>query len=391
MKAKIIVISILALLIAFPFTSHSQGVSRLKDIIAIDGEWNFQADPERIGISDKWFNQILTDKIVLPGSCAERGYGEKTTIPSVGKLTPVRKYDGPAWYQKEFEVPAEWKGKMAELFLERCLWESSVWIDGIPAGTQNSLSVPHIYNLGELKPGKHTLTIRVDNTYKLPIGTWACAITEDTQGRWNGIIGKMELRATDPVWIRNVQVYSDILKISVGNQTGRKVRVNIQSQNFPIPPGGIVVELPFSENSNAWDEFAPEMQELTVSLNAGQWSDSHTVKYALRDLEIKDNQFTLNGRPLMLRGPVDECVYPLTGYPPMDKESWIKNHGYRWLAFVNLTALIFYAFIRGVHLKQHLRREMSLDFFFRLNCPCGPWMHLILDNTRNVTNLSGMN
>ena len=339
MKIKVLIFSILALIFAYPFTSYSQCVSKTGGIIALEGEWKFQTDPSGIGLSDKWFNQILTEKIVLPGSCAERGYGEKSTIASVGKLTPVRKYDGPAWYQRKFEVPATWKGKMAELFLERCLWESSVWIDGIPAGTQNSLSVPHIYNLGELKPGKHTLTIRVDNTYKLPIGTWACAITEDTQGRWNGIIGRMELHANDPVRIRNVQVFSDSLIISVENQSGRKIRAKIQSQKFLIPQGDTVVYLPFSEDSNGWDEFAPEMQALTVSLKAGKWNDSYTVKYALRDLEIKDKQFILNGRPLMLRGPVDECVYPLTGYPPMDKESWLrvvgicKSYGFNFLRF----------------------------------------------------------
>ena len=81
------------------------------------------------------------------------------------------------------------------------------------------------------------------------------------------------------------------------------------------------------------------MQELTVALKAGKWNDSYTVKYALRDLKIKDKQFILNGRPVMLRGPVDECVYPLTGYPPMDKESWLrvvgisKSYGFNFMRF----------------------------------------------------------
>ena len=31
---------------------------------------------------------------------------------------------------------------------------------------------------------------------------------------------------------------------------------------------------------------------------------------------------TVNGRPTFLRGNLDNCHFPLTGYPPMDKASW---------------------------------------------------------------------
>jgi len=40
-----------------------------------------------------------------------------------------------------------------------------------------------------------------------------------------------------------------------------------------------------------------------------------------------------------LRGPIDECVYPLTGYPPMDKESWLRvlricqSYGFNFMRF----------------------------------------------------------
>ena len=40
-----------------------------------------------------------------------------------------------------------------------------------------------------------------------------------------------------------------------------------------------------------------------------------------------------------MRGPVDECVYPLTGYPPMDKAAWMrvlsicKSYGFNYMRF----------------------------------------------------------
>ena len=175
--------------------------------LPLAGQWRFKLDPKNIGIADEWFNQKLPDLIELPGSCEQRGFGKKPETLEERRLTHVLKYVGPAWYQRDIEIPTAWSGKRVELFLERCHWETTVWINDRRIGMQNSLSTPHEHDLGQLPPGRHTLTICVDNTYKIPIGTWAHAITEDTQGNWNGIIGSIELRETDPVWIRSAQVF----------------------------------------------------------------------------------------------------------------------------------------------------------------------------------------
>src|SRR5690606_8354042 len=114
--------------------------------------------------------------------------------------------------------------------------ESSLWIDGVPYGLRNSLSAPHVYDLGMLNPGTHTIVICIDNTYgSIPIGTWGFAITDDTQGNWNGITGRMELRATDPIWISDIQVYADRLQVKLGNITGKSHQAVLQNQQVTIP------------------------------------------------------------------------------------------------------------------------------------------------------------
>jgi hypothetical protein len=307
----------------------------------LSGTWKFRLDPKAEGLAAGWFNQKLSDTIELPGSCEQRGYGEKPDKPEDCRLTHVLKYVGPAWYQREIEIPADWSGKRVELFLERCHWETTVWLDGRKIGMQNSLSVPHQHDLGQLAPGKHTLTICVDNTYKLRIGTWASAITEDTQGNWNGIIGAIELRATDPVWIRSAQVFSGKLKVSVGNQSGQALAGKIGGSQIQIPAGGGEFEIPFSRSltDKRWDEFSPALHTLNLKLAAGKFSDTRKITYGLSGLIAKDKQFIVNGRPTLLRGPVDECVYPLTGYPPMDKAGWLrvlgicKSYGFNFMRF----------------------------------------------------------
>ena len=57
------------------------------------------------------------------------------------------------------------------LTLERSHIETRAWLDGRALGTSNSLSTPHEYELGtNAAPGKHRLTISVDNTKKIDLG-----------------------------------------------------------------------------------------------------------------------------------------------------------------------------------------------------------------------------
>lgn len=43
-----------------------------------------------------------------------------------------------------------------------------------------------------------------------------------------------------------------------------------------------------------------------------------------RDLTTDERSFYLNGQPLLLRGKHDGMIFPLTGYAPMDVQSWEK-------------------------------------------------------------------
>ena len=304
------------------------------------GQWKFRLDADNKGLEERWFDAQLPDSIELPGSCEERGFGIKNTVKDPHRLTRAIKYEGKAWYRRTITVPASWKGKRTELFLERVHWESSLWIDGVPHGLRNSLSAPHVYDLGLLNPGIHTIVICIDNTYgSIPIGTWGFAITDDTQGNWNGITGRIELRATDPVWISDIQVYADRLQVKLGNITGKSHQAVLQNKQVTIPAAGAIIDLPFKPAAPVWDEFSPALHTVTVTLSSGSFKDKKSMKYGIRKLTTAKGQFVVNGRPVLMRGPVNECIYPLTGYPPMDKASWTrvlgicKSYGFNFMRF----------------------------------------------------------
>lgn len=307
-------------------------------IVSLAGTWTVRLDPDNRGLRDQWFREAFKDSIELPGSCEERGYGIPAAVHEVNRLTRAIRYEGVAWYQRVIEIPAKWKEKNIRLFLERCHWQSTVWIDGRLIGSANSLSVPHEYSLGILKPGKHQVTIAIDNRYKLPIGTWGFAITDDTQGNWNGIIGRMELHATDPVYIRNVQSYRDQLVVSVLNRTDRVVTGELNSHKVKLLKGRNTIRIPFSPQ-RIWSEFDPVLDTVELRLHGDGFTDSFRCAVGYRELTTSKGQFVVNGRPALMRGPVNECVYPLTGYPPMDLESWKKlfnicrSYGFNFMRF----------------------------------------------------------
>ena len=198
--------------------------------IQLDGKWRFQLDRENAGVKERWFDRRLKGELTLPGSLPAQGIGDGISVstkwtgdiidstwfnapeferyrrPGNVKvpfwLQPNNYYAGAAWYQRDIEIPAGWNGKRVVLFLERPHWETRVWCDVREIGSNTSLSTPHTYDLGtSLPPGRHQLTIRVDNSLVVDIGVNSHSISDHTQGNWNGIVGRMELNATAPVWI----------------------------------------------------------------------------------------------------------------------------------------------------------------------------------------------
>ena len=241
---------ILSLLVLTHFLPAAGQVS-----ISLHGEWAFRLDPDNTGLKEQWYADQLPDRVKLPGSLDEQGIGVFYSEVNLGRLTPQTRYVGMAWYQKEVNIPEYWNGKAITLFLERACWETTVYVDGIPAGSQNSLSVPHEYNLSALlTPGNHRLTICVDNTVKINIGhtlgnmLWPHALSAETQTNWNGIIGEIKLTTNPLIRIGEVLTFPDFtsqttkVRLTILNHSGDPQKGSIDLSCSP--DGGIADQCP---------------------------------------------------------------------------------------------------------------------------------------------------
>ena len=168
-------------------------------VIDLSGTWTVALDSIDMGLSRGWENKEFAQTILLPGTTDDAGLGIANTLeaklekPQLLHLTRKHSYIGPAWYTREVEIPQTWAGLRVELGLERVIWTTDVWVDGVKAGAgERSLTTPHRYDLTQwLMPGRHRLTVRVDNRkkYDLSVRNLAHAYTDDTQVIWNGIVG----------------------------------------------------------------------------------------------------------------------------------------------------------------------------------------------------------
>ena len=366
------------------------------ETLSLEGQWRLKLDAKGVGLVGKWFAEELKDSasVRLPGSLQEQGYGAKPSagtrfVASVGAsaiqearfqpyaideefrtpafLTPKKHYVGAAWYERTVTIPDAWAGHLIILHLERPHWQTSVWVDGKEAGIQNSLGTPHEYDLSALlTPGDHRLTLRIDNSMIVPVGPDAHSVSDQTQTAWNGIIGAIRLERHYPAFrFEDVQVYPNVSNRSVkvtaawvaAKSQAQEGTLRVQAESFnsaaahrPAPltiplkvseaKGQLEFEYPLGEAAQCWDEFSPALYRLTLRYECKQAATvEHQLVFGLREVGVKGTQFTVNGRPIFLRGTLECSVFPKTGYPPTDVDSWRKvlracrEHGLNHIRF----------------------------------------------------------
>ncbi len=162
----------------------------------------------------------------------------------------------------------------------------------------------------------------------------AHSVSDSLAGSWNGIVGRIELNATSPVWIEDAQVYpnvekkSALIKVEISNASQAKGNGTLSAGGVTIPVkwetngGKAEIEVPLGDKAQLWDEFNPALQRLTLRLAGADAEDQRELVFGLREFRAEGTKFLLNGREIYLRGTHNGGDFPLTGNPPMDVGSW---------------------------------------------------------------------
>ncbi len=369
-----------------------------------------------IDLSGRWHAVLMNDssrhEVFLPGSLLTNNLGDELSVstrwtgslydssfyynPYMEKyrqagrmkfpffLTPNRHYVGTVVYSRSVFVPKGWKRKHVSLFLERPHIETTVMVNGRKAGHGTSLNTPHVFDVSAwLLPGQtNEIEVRVYNGIEnVCVGQDSHSVTDQTQGNWNGIAGRMELRCEGAHPVGDVQVFPDIdrslAKVVVPQAKGKLVFrldgnvVKAKRQNDSI----YLLPVP---DARLWSEHSPYVYRLDVCTED---DTCHTV-FGMRKISIAGMQFYLNDKPIWLRGTVENCNFPLTGFPPTDVGSWqrifvkCKKYGLNTMrfhsycppeaAFTAADAVGFYLQPEGPSWPNHgvkMGRGMAIDTY----------------------------
>ena len=378
---------------------------RAQQVLDLSGTWDFS-------VGDK---ATYNDKISLPGSMLTNGKGDIVTIktqwtgslydssfyfnPYMEKyrkdgqmkfpffLTPQRHYTGYAWYRKSVSVPKSWKQQRVVLYLERPHIETTVYVNGQEAGHQMSLSVPHVYDVTPyiIYGGMNEISVKIYNGIEnVCVGQDSHSVTDQTQGNWNGMAGRIELQAHAPQGINRLRVYPNVkdmsVRVALKKNGNAKVKLWVEDDGKMVSGSAMATKdtlltIPLPK-AKLWDEFSPNVYTLVAV--AGK--DTLRTAFGMREIRIDGRQFYVNDRPVWMRGTVENCCFPETGYPPTDEASWervfrqCKDYGVNHIrfhsycppeaAFNVADRLGLYLQPEGPSWPNHgvkLRRKMAID------------------------------
>lgn len=129
------------------------------------------------------------------------------SLPQPFEKSDLGNFDGLVWFRRELELPADWAGRAANLYLGPIDDRDTTWVNGVQVGTSDNWQAQRDYKIpaGVLKAGRNVITVRILDTgggggmygnpdqLKLTAdGTAALSLAGDWQYRVGGALAALE-------------------------------------------------------------------------------------------------------------------------------------------------------------------------------------------------------
>ncbi len=315
----------------------------------LNGSWKFHWAPVPAEAPATFFELGFEasgwDEIDVPSNWQMSGYGHPVFRNIVHPFPPTpptvpSDYNPVGSYLRSFEVPRNWRGRRVFLHFEGVKSASYVWINGNEVGYNEGGMEPAEYDVTAfLQPGSNTIAVRV---YRFSDGTY---LEDQDMWRLSGIYRDVYLMATAPVHVRDFFVKTDLdadyrdaeLNIAAEvsnygeeqvdgyriratlypNENGSPVQEPFESRVLSIPARGtLAVSLAASVVSpRLWSAERPNLYRLILEL-VGPNDEVVEILGSVvgfREMEIRDQAFFVNGRPVKLNAVNSHMHHPNTG------------------------------------------------------------------------------
>ena len=316
--------------------------------LSVSGTWQFHLDT---ATEAKWeagpASVTFADSIEVPG-CWE--------VPGFGKPTDRMRHHGVGigWHRRTFILPGDWRGQRVWLRVGGAHRSVRGWVDGQLVGEHWGYPTACKWEVTKALTAarEHVVVLAVDSRrhWERDSLTGSFDMLDYMDVDWGGLFDDVTLEATGNAWIDDAFVVPEparhraVVRLELGGtpEAGASLRYEVRRWS-PVegPPPMLVhgeatirgaaptltLNLP---RAPLWSPDAPNLLALRLRLCAAdQVLDQQTVRFGLRRLEVRGNDFFLNDRRFFLRGYGDDCTLPLEVVPPADRAYWLHYLGLR--------------------------------------------------------------
>ena len=304
----------------------------------LNGSWKFNWVPKPadrpLDFYKPDYDVSQWDEIPVPGNWQMHGYGipiyTNTDYPFVVVNPPFIPHDNNpvGSYRRNISIPENWDGR--EVFIHFSGVKSAfyIWINGKKVGYSQGSMTPAEFNITPyLKKGNNVLAVEV---YRWSDGSY---LEDQDMWRMSGIFRDVYLFSTSKVHIRDFFVKTDLdenykdaqLTIDVdlinysekkGNNysieallldaDGNKMETSLNKAGLDLSENGnLKIELSQKiRNPKKWTAETPNLYQLILLLKnkKGDVIETTEAKIGFKEVEIKNSQFLVNGKPVILKG-----------------------------------------------------------------------------------------
>jgi beta-glucuronidase len=276
--------------------------SATRELLNLDGIWDFKVDFAGNGFSQNWANAKLSDAldIAVPSS-----YNDLFTS------TDIREHVGWVFYQRTVRVPRGWSGERINVRVDSATHEGIVFVNGTEVARHVGGYMPFSADITDhVSAGQEfLLTIAVNNVLTnetIPPGRVAELASGKKQQtylhdfyNYAGLARSVWLFSTPAVALKDVTVVTDF-NGNVGSVDYKTLR----------DEDGAVVATSTGANGNLsienvklWKPGAAYLYKLTIEAHvAGEVVDEYSLNVGVRTVKVDGGKFLINGEPFYFTG-----------------------------------------------------------------------------------------
>lgn len=300
----------------------------------LNGRWRFRFDDNNVGMKQGWFVKTeYPDNILVPFALESplSGIGDRSFHPCV-------------WYQRDFEVPAEWAGRHVRVNFGAVDYRATVWVNGVVVAWHEGGHTPFSCDItAELTAGTNTIAVRAEDPPTdryIPRGKqhWEATPASIFYARTTGIWQTVWLEPVGASHLENVRITPNINGIvSFATKIrdagpGQYVTVAIYDQNLTLATAmsladgpGALVSAQLSD-PKLWSPDFPFLYGARIQLHdVNGLLDSVETYFGVRAVTTQDGKVLLNGSPIYLKMVLDQGYWPESNLTPPSDEAILED------------------------------------------------------------------